>query len=74
MVLDGFGIFWVVMEGFIMKYKGFLYKMLAHDLLRGPLAIRPVPTHTPPCPLYPSMAIFGPWVVWSLGSAVVSQS
>ena len=70
----GFVWFWVLMEVFIMKYKGFLYKMLAHDLLRRPLAIRPVPTHTSPYHLYPSIAIFGPWVVWSLGSAVVAQS
>ena len=61
----GFVWFWVLMEVFIMKYKGFLYKMLVHDLLRRRLAIRPVPTHISPYPSIPCILLYSH--LWSLG-------
>ena len=50
---------------FIMKYKGFLYKMLVHDLLKRPLAIRPVPSNSYPYIPMPSISLYSH--LWSLG-------
>ena len=48
-----------------MKYKGFLYKMLVHDLLKRPLAIRPVPSSSYPYIPIPSISIYSH--LWPLG-------